>query len=70
MAEIELSVLASQCLSRRIPDIETITEEVEAWMLARNKEGADIQWRFTKDDARIKLRRLYPKFSADVANGA
>lgn len=70
MAEIELSVLASQCLSRRIPDIETMTKEVEAWMLARSKEGADIQWRFTKDDARIKLRRLYPKFSADVANGA
>jgi transposase len=70
MAEFELSALLSQCLSRRIPDIETMRNEVEAWMLARNQEGADIQWRFTKADARIKLRRLYPKNRLDGVKGA
>jgi hypothetical protein len=70
MAEIELSVLSSQCLSRRIAHIETMRKEVEAWMDARNKEGADIHWRFTKTDARIKLRRLYPKNRLDDVNCA
>jgi hypothetical protein len=61
MAEIELSVLVGQCLDKRIPDIGTMRTEVESWKKARNKKGADITWRFTTEEARIKLRRLYPK---------
>jgi hypothetical protein len=61
MAEIELSALAVQCLDRRIPNIETMRWEVGAWLSDRNKQGADITWRFTTEEARIKLRRLYPK---------
>jgi hypothetical protein len=61
MAEIELSVLTSQCLDRRIPNIETMRNEVAAWETDRNNMGADISWRFTTEEARIKLRRLYPK---------
>jgi hypothetical protein len=61
MAEIELSVLVEQCLSRRIPNIETMRNEVAAWEKDRNLKGADINWRFTTQDARVKLRRLYPK---------
>jgi hypothetical protein len=61
MAEIELSVLAGQCLNRRIGDIETMRQEVATWETARNRAGVDITWRFTTDDARIKFRRLYPK---------
>jgi hypothetical protein len=61
MAEIELSVLVTQCLKRRIPDIETMRREVSAWFMDRNNMGADINWRFTTEDARVKLKRLYPK---------
>ena len=60
MAEIELSVLARQCLERRIPDQKTLTEEVADWEEQRNQEGKSIDWRFTTADARIKLKRLYP----------
>ena len=60
MAEIELNVLMGQCLSGRIPDIEKIRSEVKAWQDARNNKKAKINWQFTTDDARIKLRRLYP----------
>jgi hypothetical protein len=59
MAEIELNVLMGQCLSGRIPDIEKIEKEVKAWQDARNNKKAKINWQFTTDDARIKLRRLY-----------
>jgi hypothetical protein len=62
MAEIELNVLQNQCLSRRIPDIETVKKEVAAWQIARNNKGAKINWQFTSNDARIKLKRLYPSF--------
>ena len=62
MAEIELNVLMGQCLSRRIPEIETIKNEVKAWQEARNNKNAKINWQFTTEDARIKLRRLYPLF--------
>lgn len=62
IAEIELSALNSQCLCRRIPDIESMRREVSAWQHHRNTRGAPINWRFTTEDARIKLRRLYPKF--------
>jgi hypothetical protein len=60
MAEIELSVLVSQCLDRRIPDIEEMTREIKAWETCRNNENAKINWQFTTEEARIKLRRLYP----------
>ena len=62
MAEIELSVLGRQCLSRRIPDQQTLRGEVAAWQRARNAKGSTIDWRFSTDDARIKLKRLYPAF--------
>jgi hypothetical protein len=60
MAEIELSVLSRQCLDRRIPDKFTLEHEVLAWEQPRNSSGASVDWRFTTDDARIKLKRLYP----------
>lgn len=61
MAEIEASVLRRQCLDdRRIPDPETLARELHQWETRRNHTGATINWRFTTDDARIKLRRLYP----------
>ncbi|GIK38068.1 MAG: transposase [Chloroflexota bacterium] len=60
VAECELSVLARQCLNRRIPDKETLIPEVAAWEQKRNAAQVTIQWQFTTDDARIKLRRLYP----------
>ena len=60
MAEIELSVLARQCLDRRIADFETLQTEVAAWVAARNQESTWIDWRFTTADARVKLKRLYP----------
>ena len=60
MVEIELSVLVRQCLKRRIPDIETLGWEAEAWCEERNRLGTSVDWRFTTADARIKLRKLYP----------
>jgi hypothetical protein len=60
MAEIELSVLARQCLNGRIPDVATLTAEVAAWERRRNEAGARTEWRFTTADARIKLKHLYP----------
>jgi transposase len=59
MAEIELSVLARQCLEQRIPDQETLAEEVGAWEEERNAAESSIDWRFTSADARIKLKHLY-----------
>src|ERR1035437_6794134 len=56
-----LSALNSQCLSRRIPDIDLMRKEVAAWELGRNNRAATINWRFTTEDARIKLKRLYPQ---------
>jgi len=60
MVEIELSVLARQCLNRRISDVETIKHEVKAWQQQRNQQCATVQWRFTTNNARTKLERLYP----------
>jgi len=60
MAESELSVVSCQCLDRRIPDKQTLVEEVAAWEHARNKHHAKADWQFTTADARIKLKRLYP----------
>ena len=71
MAESELGVLATQCLDRRIPDKQTLTNEVAAWITNRNKHYAKAVWQFTTADARIKLKRLYPQFdpSSTVARG-
>jgi hypothetical protein len=60
MAECELSVLARQCLSRRIPDLATLAQEAAAWERERNAMQVTIDWQFTTAEARIKLRRLYP----------
>jgi len=60
MAEIELSALARQCLSRRIGTQEELEHEVQAWQQHRNEESITVNWRFTTADARIKLKRLYP----------
>jgi hypothetical protein len=61
MAEIELSVLSRQCLSRRIADAAALEREVCAWEQERNGARATIRWQFTAADARVKLRRLYPE---------
>jgi hypothetical protein len=60
MAEIELNVLTSQCLNRRIDDITVVSKEVMAWQNFRNNKNAEVDWQFTTEDARIKLSRLYP----------
>jgi hypothetical protein len=61
MAEIELSVLKGQCLNRRIADMMTMQQEVAVWKSDRNTSTKKIDWQFTTADARIKLKRLYPK---------
>ncbi len=60
MAEAELSVLSRQCLDRRIPDQQTLIDQVNVWQRDRNGLGCAANWRFTTADARIKLSRLYP----------
>ena len=60
MAEIELGVMARQCLDRRLPDQQTLRTEVDAWQERRNREAIRVSWRFTTEDARIKLKSLYP----------
>lgn len=60
MAEIELNVLMGQCLNRRIDNMKTMKEEVDAWCIHRNNKKAVINWQFTNQKARIKLKRLYP----------
>ncbi len=62
IAEIELSVLSRQCLNRRVPDFATLQAEVAAWEARRNQTGGHVDWHFTTEDARIKLKRLYPSF--------
>ena len=61
MAEIELSVLSRQCINRRIPDQQSLDREVQAWVAERNSKVVKVDWRFSTADARIKLKRLYPK---------
>jgi transposase len=60
MAEIELSVLTMQCLNRRIKDTKTLKQEISAWERARNSAEKNIDWQFTTNNARDKLKRLYP----------
>jgi len=62
MAESELAVLATQCLDRRIPDKATLIKEVAAWQNDRNRRCMKANWQFTTDDARVKLKTLYPQF--------
>ena len=64
MAEIELSVLARQALSGRLPTLQAVQERVATWQERRNQQQATISWRFTTADARIKLKRLYPSIEA------
>ena len=64
MAEIELNVLMGQCLNRRIDTIEQVEKQTSAWETARNNKDSKINWQFTASDARIKLKRLYPKLEA------
>jgi len=64
MAEIELNVLGSQCLDRRIADKAFLASEVTAWEDQRNQNASTVNWQFTTANARIKLRKLYPSFHA------
>lgn len=63
IAEIEFAVLSNMCLSERIPDEETLTREVAANVALRNARALPVKWRFTTEDARVKLQRLYPSIS-------
>jgi hypothetical protein len=63
MAEIELNVLMGQCLNRRIDNIDAMKQQVKAWQQDRNNKEAVINWQFTNDKARVKLKRLYPTIS-------
>ena len=60
MAEMELSALGRQCLSRRIARADTLQRQVAAWETERNASTTRVQWQFTTADARTKLRNLYP----------
>jgi hypothetical protein len=60
MAEIELSILGRQCLSRRIDNADDLRRETAAWERVRDSATTTINWQFTTEDARIKLRKLYP----------
>ena len=62
MAETELSVLSGQCLDRRIDEVTFLRSEVGSWEEHRNRTEAKVRWRFTTEDARIKLEKLYPVF--------
>ena len=62
MAEIELSILSRQALAERMPEKEEVVQEVSAWENERNQSGVTVDWQFTTEDARIKLKRLYPSY--------
>jgi DDE superfamily endonuclease len=64
MAEIELSVLGRQVLHERLGNMEIVQQKVAAWQAKRNTQRAKINWRFTTEDARVKLKRLYPSLEA------
>ena len=59
-AEIEIGVMVRQCLDRRIADQSVLPREVGAWQQQRNQDAIPVDWRFTTEDARIKLKSLYP----------
>ena len=62
VAEIELNVMIRQCLNRRINSIDVLRREVAAWQASRDRIQAKVNWQFTTEDARVKLKRLYPTF--------
>lgn len=64
MAEIELNVLIGQCLNRRIDNIDVVRSESNAWQESRNNKGAKVNWQFKAENARTKLKRLYPTLEA------
>ena len=64
MAEIEIGVMTRQCIDRRIESQETLRNEIDAWQNQRNKEKVQVNWRFTTEDARIKLKLLYPSIQS------
>jgi len=64
MVEIEIGVLRSQCLDRRIDSRQMLVHEIAAWLRRRNASATRINWMFSTDNARIKMRRAYPKMSA------
>jgi hypothetical protein len=65
MVEIEIGVLRSQCLDRRIDSRQMLVREIDAWQRRRNASGARINWMFSTDKARTKMRRVYPKIAAN-----
>ena len=65
VAEIELSVLSKQCLDRRIPTVEEMNHELEAWQKERNQKASKVIWHFSTEDARVKLKHLYPVFEEE-----
>ena len=67
IAEIELGVLARQCLDRRIPDQDVLRGEVASWETQRNRNGIRVDWRFTTEDARIKLKPPYTQLQYIIA---
>ncbi len=64
VAECELSILSRQCLDRRIPDVPSLNREIAAWTAERNHEAKPLDWRFTIESARHKMRRLYPSIAS------
>ena len=64
MAEIEIGVMTRQCLDRRIADQATLSAEIGAWLKMRNEEKTCVNWRFKTEDARIKLKSLYPSIQS------
>jgi hypothetical protein len=62
VAEIELSILTRQCLDRRMPDLDTLRTQTEQWQRKRNARQKSVDWQFTTENARVKLKRLYPQF--------
>lgn len=63
MAEIEINVMTSQCLTRRIPNIQVLQQELSVWESERNLIQKGINWQFKTEDARVKLKHLYPKMT-------
>jgi len=62
IAEIELSALFRQCLDRRMEDLTLLVKETKKWEIFRNHNQKPVDWQFTSENARIKLKRLYPQF--------
>jgi hypothetical protein len=70
MVEIEIGVLATQCLARRIPDLVTLTTEVDAWIIARNQTNVALTWMFGIEQARAKLGHVYPSHATGARDAA